>query len=91
VISTGVKIQIKHGAKFLVQKLIGGNDTQFADSAAIFIRENICVYGSAKTLIYFPSIAISEFNQRGFKNRQICQLLNLQKCHKSEAMTSLSE
>jgi hypothetical protein len=29
----------------LAQKLIRGNDTQFVDFAAIFIRENICVYG----------------------------------------------
>jgi hypothetical protein len=29
-----------------VRKLIRGNDTQFADFAAIFIRENICVYGN---------------------------------------------
>jgi hypothetical protein len=45
VISTGGKIQIKHGGK-----LIRGNDTQFADLAAIFIRENICVYGKMYNL-----------------------------------------
>jgi hypothetical protein len=39
--ATGSKIKIKQ-TKILAWKLIHGNDTQFA---AIFIRENICVYG----------------------------------------------
>jgi hypothetical protein len=46
VISAGGKIQIKPGGKWLAWKLIRGNDTQLADFAAIFIRENICVYGT---------------------------------------------
>jgi hypothetical protein len=33
----------------LAWKLIRGNDTQFA---AIFIRENICVYGSINWLLF---------------------------------------
>jgi hypothetical protein len=45
VISAGGKIQIKPGGKMLARKLIRSNDTQFADFVAIFIRENICVYG----------------------------------------------
>jgi hypothetical protein len=30
----------------IARKLICGHDTKFTDFAAIFIRENICVYGS---------------------------------------------
>jgi hypothetical protein len=33
--------------QILERKLICGNDTQFADFAAIFIAENICIYGNS--------------------------------------------
>jgi hypothetical protein len=40
--------------KILAHKLIRGNDTQFMDFAAIFIRKNICVYGIS-SIVNFPS------------------------------------